>query len=76
MWQPSPDDIAWARMMIRITKNGGMWGSSIGIYKMDHTNKKLILTNKSPIFSQEQHDMNVTCFGKIGYKVEVDPNLV
>lgn len=73
MWKPkedsfpSPSDLAWCRNLLRIIKDGGVWACDAGVYRMDHSNKKMTRVTKGS--NEGMHGMNVVAFGKIGYEV-------
>jgi hypothetical protein len=49
-WNPSPSDIAWQRDMLRILKNGAVWGVPVSLssFKFDKTNKTFCLIVGDP----------------------------
>jgi hypothetical protein len=42
---PTPENVEWCRQLIRITKDGAMWGipRSGTTFRIDKTNKRLVL---------------------------------
>lgn len=69
-WKPSPSDLAWCQNLIKMTRDGAMWGSSNGIMIFDHKAKTLTLMLRSPMFEQETHERNIVCFKACGYEVK------
>lgn len=71
-WTPTMADVLWCAGLLRTVKHGGIWGSTNGIYHVDHVAKRLTLTAKPPWFQQHNHDRNVVAFAVLGYEVTVD----
>jgi len=67
-WRPSNYDIAWAKEMVRVLKDGGLWKlpESDNVYKIDQKKKTFDLVQGEP---DETFSKNFLCFGKIGYLV-------
>ena len=73
-YNPKPEDIAWARMTVGVLRDGGHWGCSWGLYRVDKASKTITLIEKMPHFPHgdflENHRKTVAVFGKIGYEVK------
>jgi hypothetical protein len=70
-WEPSEKDLEWCRMLISTLSDGGVWGTSEGIYKKNDKKKTLERINKAEIRGAGGliHERNIIAFGKIGWKV-------
>jgi hypothetical protein len=72
-WKPRPSDVEWARDLILILKDGGGWGNSFGIYKLDKKEKTLMLIE---VFDERWretiHDRSIKVFAELGWKVVDD----
>lgn len=71
-WTPTRADLAWCAGLLRTVADGGVWGSTNGIYHVNHTDKRLTLTARPPWFNSTEHEKNVIAFGKLGYAVTID----
>ena len=75
MYEPREVDVRWARSMLGMIRDGGILGykSNRLIYKVDHRNKQLVLTNVDQLedeHSRETHDKGCAVFAALGYKVK------
>jgi hypothetical protein len=69
-WKPTDSDLAWTRELIGSLNDGGTWSvPAVGIYVIDHAEKKLCLQHRWPVSDEEMHQMIVTTFGECGYEV-------
>jgi hypothetical protein len=70
MWTPRPSDIEWAKNFVLMLKDGGAWGNSFGVYKLDRKKKTLKLIE---VFDERWreaiHDRSVLVFAELGWKV-------
>jgi hypothetical protein len=68
-WEPSASDIEWAEQMIRVMKDGALWGLPTGnlVYCIDHKKKTLTLVEGDSELCV--HGRNKKCFGVAGYEV-------
>lgn len=64
-WTPSASDIAWCNDLLRKLNEGGIWGTSIGIYQVNHAKKTLTLLFKSLSFDQDLHKRNIAALRNI-----------
>lgn len=72
-YQPTEADLAWARNLIYFLKDGGLWGCSWGVYKINKEERVIELQTVSPDFSPEAlSDLlhkTEQMFNALGYKV-------
>lgn len=69
--EPSSGQIAWARHLIDVLNDGGIWHvpSTDQAYQIDKTAKTLTLVAGDANDALSWHQNNVILFGKIGYTV-------
>lgn len=67
-WEPSDSDVRWLAGIIELLKDGGVWGTSSGIFRIKKTNKiaQLVMGD----FDDEQTQRTVKVLVKMGYVVE------
>lgn len=64
-WTPSPSDIAWTQQLLNAMNNGGLWGTSEGVFKVNKTDKILLYAGmKGQIFHRVGK-----CAEHLGYTV-------
>jgi hypothetical protein len=68
-WTPTVSDLNWCRSLLAIIKDGGIWASDIGAYRVDFDNQRLTLEIRSPFFDSDDHQRNVVAFKAIGWTV-------
>jgi hypothetical protein len=69
-WKPSQGDTKWVSRLVDSLRDGGTWGTSAGIYRIDKVKKTLTLVlNYHNELSEELHDRNKKTFALIGYTV-------
>lgn len=72
-YKPTTADLNWAKMTVGMLKDGGHWGCSWGLYRIDKTSKVVTLTEKTPWFPEEafkeNHLKTKVVFKAIGYDV-------
>jgi hypothetical protein len=72
-WKPRPSDIEWARNFVLILKDGGIWGNSFGVYRLERKSKTLRLIEViNEHLREEIHDRSVKVFAELGWKVVDD----
>ena len=73
-YEPRPEDMAWARTIINILKDGGYVGTSVATYRIDKANKKFILTEPVDPWTTPMtalmHHRHHCVFAKFGWTVE------
>ena len=69
-WTPKPSDLAWCRNLVRIMKDGAIWGCNNGVYRIDKKGNTLTLLLRADDFSLEDHERKIVAFGAIGYTVK------
>jgi hypothetical protein len=74
MYEPTLQDIAWAKRTVTLLKNGGVWGCSWGMYQINKTEKKVELLMVNPAFAKDELNdlfhMTEQTFKAIGYTVD------
>lgn len=71
MYQPRQSDIQWTKDLLSHIRNGGIWGApAMGMFTVDHDNKKLIMTAKTPDCDMELLAMTKCVLEKCGYALE------
>ena len=72
-WQPSPYMLAWFSNLLRVMKDGALWGvpGSEQMYRIDKKNKTLILIEGDPHDELHWHDKNIKTLAALGWKVKV-----
>lgn len=73
-YKPLPEDIDWAQNLINLMRDGGVIGTSAGVYKLDKTDKKFILMPPaspwdSP-YTLMMHHRHTCVWKEVGYTVE------
>jgi hypothetical protein len=69
-WTPRPSDIEWAKNFVLILRDGGVWGNSFGVYKINHKKKVLKLIGIfDERFRESIHDRSVKVFAELGWKI-------
>lgn len=73
-YTPRDVDIAWARRMMRLIRDGGIlsYPSTGLVYRVDHAAKTLTLLNPDMLMHFESfvvHEQTKTVFDLIGYEV-------
>lgn len=71
---PTDVDIQWAGNTVAVIKDGGVlaYPATKMVYKVDHTNKKLILQNVSQLDNYDSaviHAQSKIVFAEVGYTV-------
>ena len=72
-YEPTDEDLQWCRQVISVLNDGGMIGTSKGVYKLDKTNKKVILMSPKLEESLETfavHHRHHYVWKALGYTVE------
>lgn len=66
-WTPRPSDIAWQENMVRVLKDGAVWGvpMSESVFKIDKQNKTFKLTAGDP--NNETNMRIAKVFKLLGY---------
>ena len=75
-WKPSESDLAWCRRLLRMTKDGGEWRSDAGVYRIEHSTKRLVRTATGLASEERVHEMNRITFASVGYGVVEEPVLL
>ena len=72
-WQPGPFVLAWFRNLLRVMKDGALWGmpGTQQMYRIDQKNKTLILIAGDPHDELHWHDKNTKTLAALGWKVKV-----
>jgi hypothetical protein len=72
-WEPSPADINWAHMTIKMLKTGGKLITSWAFYQLDHENKIISLGGFNTLApgAQEDHEKLGILFRAVGWDMEV-----
>lgn len=65
-WEPTDSDIAWQRNVLTLLKDGAVWGTSFGIFKVNKSDKTVELTQGDPDHECNQRILIV--FARLGYK--------
>jgi hypothetical protein len=64
-WVPSPSDVAWTQQLFNSLRNGGVWVTSEGAFKIDKENKTLLFAGlRGQMFSRV-----AKCAERLGYTV-------
>jgi len=73
---PKPEDVAWCRQLIRVTKDGGVWGipRSGTAFRIDKNNNRLVLVVPGND-DGEDFAATKTHFAVIGWDVVMDAKL-
>ena len=81
MWKPSASDLAWARRLVSLLKEGGVWKipDTGQRFQFFHTKKEIVFLGGEmkmklvgsgrPRLDRWLFDRTVLCFNAIGYKV-------
>lgn len=73
-YHPLAQDIRWAQQLINLLRDGGMTNTSAGVYKLDKTNKKFILTTPASPWDNPctlmLHHRHTYVWKEVGYTVE------
>lgn len=56
-WEPSESDLAWCANLLRV--GATTWGTSNGIYEIDHTSKTMTLVQRLFDYEPHLHERNV-----------------
>ena len=67
-WTPSTADLDWTHNLIRIIKQGGLWGTSHAIYQLDHKHKTLIEVELDQ--DTKNHERVRTVFKILGWHIQ------
>lgn len=67
-YTPTESDITWAQDLLKLLKDGAIWTAPrFGTYRVDHTNKKLVLIESwGP---ETFYALDVAVFRDVGYEV-------
>lgn len=68
-WKPDSQQMLWAKTMIAVLNNHGVMFTPEGCYQINHNNKTLTLTVKSPMFSAIKHAKIARTFELLGWTV-------
>ena len=71
-YQPSPSDIAWTENVLRIIRDGGVWGipGTGQVYKVDHKEKTLTLIMDPGTPEADELHLKIIAVAKaMGWKV-------
>lgn len=68
-WQPSPEILAWFRLLLASGKLYWQTESSGHKYQIDHGTKSFILIRGNPHDSRHWHDKNIKTLAALGWKV-------
>ena len=72
-YKPTPEDVAWARNLVSILKDGGTWVCSWGTYRLNKVSRQVELLLTYPWFPEERlselFHMTERTFEEVGYTV-------
>ena len=68
-WEPTQTDLNWCQNLLKTVSDNGVWGTSMGIYKVSHKNKTLTLVAKPSGYDPGFHQRNIIAFKKLDYQV-------
>ncbi len=68
-WEPDNKAVEWAKNLLAMLKDGGMWASDNGLCQVDHKKRTMTLILKSPHFCAVTHARSVKTFGALGYQL-------
>jgi hypothetical protein len=75
-WRPSEADIRWTQNLADGIKEGGRWGTSWGVYKLEESKKLVTLetvVDPKLCYGDQNHNRVKLTFEEMGWKV-VDLN--
>lgn len=72
-YRPTPRDVAWARDLVRVLKDGGVVQTSVGRYRIDKVRKRFTLEHPpdpwdNPVLLA-MHHRHTYVWGEVGYEV-------
>jgi hypothetical protein len=72
-YEPTEADLAWARQLLRVLKDGATWGTTAGTYKVDKTNKTITLTDPADpwdnVYTLAMLHRHTYVWRRLGYEV-------
>ena len=75
---PSPEAIEFCKRLAQLVKDGGIWGTTAGIYRFDKKAKTLTRVDDGPPWTSRQtltdHHKHTCVWSYVGYRVlpEID----
>jgi len=67
-WQPSISDVLWQQQLIDTMKDGAVWGTTWGSYRLDKSNEVVTLIHRLDPFDVENHNRVVLTFRALAWK--------
>jgi hypothetical protein len=69
-WNPTKSDLDWCSGFLRTIADGGIWATTNGIYRVEHSRKVLTQIARAPGYDPELHERNCIAFGQLGWEVK------